>query len=228
MFFAQTIKSRAEGKALIGVAVSWKPCRPWLFAGLFIIYNKGEFTVKHKGTKKIETKRLILRRFTVKDAEQMFDNWASDDTVTRFLTWSSHENVEVTRGLLAEWEKCYQSDSFYTWCIELKDTSEVIGSIAAASVIEVIDAVEMGYCMGKEYWNRGIMTEALGAVIDFFFREVEVNRIAASHHVDNKASGRVMQKCGLKHEGTLRQAGKTWREICDIELYAIIRNDYVK
>lgn len=180
--------------------------------------------MNHKGTQKIETERLILRRFKVSDAPHMFNNWANDSEVTKYLTWQPHENVQFTEKLLADWIENYNNDKSYNWCIELKETSQPIGSIAAVMVLEKINIVEIGYCMGKEYWSKGIMSEALNAIIDFFFKSVNVNRVQAKHDTNNPASGRVMAKCGMNYEGTLIQAGLNQQGLCDVCLYAIINN----
>lgn len=182
--------------------------------------------MNHKGTQIIETKRLILRKFKVSDAQQMFDNWANDSEVTKYLTWPSHGNIKVTKELLSDWVQNYQNNSYYNWCIEFKETAQAIGSIGAVKVLEYINSVSIGYCISKEYWSKGIMTEALGAIIKFFFDEVYVNRISATHDTNNPASGRVMAKCGMKYEGTFVQAACNQQGICDIAVYGLVKRDY--
>ena len=88
--------------------------------------------MKHCGTQTLETKRLILRRFTVRDADAMYTNWASDPEVTRYLTWPAHAGVETSRAVLADWTAAYAQESCYQWAIVLKDRAdEPIGSIGA-------------------------------------------------------------------------------------------------
>ena len=70
------------------------------------------------GTQRIETHRLVLRPFTVDDAEDMFTNWASDPEVTRFLTWPPHQNVDGTRWLLGQWTSHYDDGAYFQWAIE--------------------------------------------------------------------------------------------------------------
>ncbi len=182
--------------------------------------------MKHKGTKEIETERLILRPFRVSDAEQMFFNWASDGEVAKYLTWPPHGNAGFTKKLLEDWVKQYENDSYYQWCIELKENSQAIGSISVVEVFDSIDAVEIGYCIGKKYWGKGITSEALSSLVSFFFNEVNANRIMAYHDTDNPASGRVMEKCGLKYEGTLIQSARNQQGICDIAVYGLVKRDY--
>lgn len=179
----------------------------------------------HKGTKTIETERLILRRYTIGDAEEMYNNWASDPEVTKFLTWPTHTSVEVTKKVLTDWIARYENPAFYNWVIELKESGKIIGNIAAVKVNEACKAADIGYCMGKAWWGQGIMPEALKAVIDYFFSEIGFNRIAATHDVNNPKSGRVMDKAGMKTEGILRAAGKNNQGICDEVWHAILKSD---
>ena len=69
----------------------------------------------HKGTQTFQTERLILRKFTINDSQNMYDNWASNPNVTRYMTWGVHDSVETTQGLLNEWVKCYDKDNFYQY-----------------------------------------------------------------------------------------------------------------
>lgn len=182
--------------------------------------------MKHLGTKTIQTKRLILRKFTIDDAVNMYKNWASDDEVTKFLTWPTHKDIEVSKSIIKLWVKETELEKNYQWCIELKDTKEAIGSICVANIFENIEAVEIGYCIGKTYWNQGIMSEAFKALIDFFFQEVEVNRIEARHDTNNPGSGKVMSKCGLKLEGIRREGGINNTGICDVAFHSILKKDW--
>ena len=178
--------------------------------------------MQHLGTITLETPRLLLRRFTLDDAEDMFRNWASDDEVTVFLRWPSHQSVVVTRQVVAKWVDDYDNEKNYQWCIELKETGQAIGSIGVVEINERVDGAEIGYVIGRAYWHQGITSEALAAVIDFLFRKVGFNRIEAHHDPHNPNSGKVMQKCGLKYEGTLIQASRNNRGICDSAVYGII------
>ncbi len=182
--------------------------------------------VTHKGTQTLETPRLTLRRATLEDAKPMFRNWASDPEVTKFLTWPPHESMEVTQRLLAGWIAEYEKDDYYHWMIILKDLDEPIGSIIARGYDERIESIEIGYCIGRQWWHKGIMTEALNVVVEFLFTQVCLNRIESRHDPNNPHSGDVMQKCGMRYEGTGRQADKNNQGICDAAYYAILRSDW--
>lgn len=182
--------------------------------------------MKNSGTQRIETDRLILRRYVIEDADAMYKNWASDSEVTKFLTWQPHSSVEVSRGIIENWLKEYSDEKYYQWAIVLKDNgNEPIGDISVVHMKEDISMVHIGYCLGRAWWRRGIMSEALKAVMDFMFDTVEVNRVESRHDPMNPNSGKVMQKCGMKYEGTLRSADRNNQGICDACYYALLRSE---
>jgi len=113
--------------------------------------------MNHSGTKRIETERLILRRFVIEDAETMYRNWASEDEVTKFLTWPTHESVEVTKIVLNNWIDCYKNPDFYNWGIEIKENGELVGNISVVGIKENTKAALIGYCMGTKWWGQEIM-----------------------------------------------------------------------
>ena len=180
--------------------------------------------MKHCGTQTIETERLRLRPFSIDDAEAMYNNWASDPEVTKFLTWPAHKNVAVSTAVLESWVSSYSQKNYYQWAIVLKEHgSDPIGSIAAVSMNDDIDMIHIGYCLGKTWWHQGIMSEALKAVMDFFFDTVEANRIESRHDPNNPHSGLVMKKCGMKYEGTMRSSDRNNQGICDACWYALLK-----
>lgn len=182
--------------------------------------------MEQKGTVRLETGRLILRRFTPQDAGPMFINWASDPEVTCFLTWPPHRDVQVTEQIIAEWCKGYQTPDLYLWAIELKEAGEVIGNISAVRMDERTGSATIGYCLGKAWWGQGIMSEALREVIRFFFEEVGASCVNACHDPRNPASGKVMRRCGMSYEGTWRAGGINNLGICDESWYSILRREY--
>lgn len=184
--------------------------------------------MNHKGTKTIETKRLILRAFKIEDAELMFRNWASDTEVTKFLSWATHENTDITKQVIQSWIDENSNCKSYQWAIELKEIHEPIGSISAMKIDDRTKSATIGYCIGRNWWNQGIMTEALQAVTAFFFDEVDMNCINACHDPRNPSSGKVMIKCGMTYEGTWRAGGINNQGICDESWYSILKEEYQK
>lgn len=181
--------------------------------------------MQNRGTKTLETDRLILRRFRQEDAERMFQNWASDPEVAEFLTWSPHADINVTKALLCDWINRYPNLSYYNWVMELKDGEEIIGNISVVKLDEKIEAAEIGYCMGKAWWGQAFMPEALKAVTAFLFDEVGLNRVAACHDSNNPKSGRVMVKAGMKLEGVLRASGRNRYGLYDKVWYSILKDE---
>ena len=180
--------------------------------------------LKHNGTRTIETERLILRQARMEDAEPMFRNWANDPEVTRYLTWPTHGSVDVTKKVIASWIAGYEKTDYYQWMIVLKQTGEPIGSIMANTVGRAQSA-HIGYCIGKPWWHQGIMSETLKAVMDYLFEEVGFHRVESLHDPNNPHSGNVMKKCGMKYEGTLRQADRNNQGICDACYYGLLANE---
>ena len=182
--------------------------------------------MEHKGTKTIETERLILRAFRAEDAEAMFRNWASDPEVTKFLTWPAHGDVSVTRHVLADWVGRYGESSYYQWAIELKEIREPIGSISIVKSSDETESATIGYCIGRRFWGQGITAEALEAVMAYLFEEVGMNCVNACHDPRNPNSGKVMQKCGMALEGTWRAGGINNQGRCDERWYSILKAEY--
>ena len=179
----------------------------------------------HKGTQTIETPRLILRRAVREDAQPMFRNWASDPEVTKFLTWPTYEKGDTAYQILDLWVSEYAKPDFYQWMIVPKELGEPIGSISVVRQNDRVEEAEIGYCIGRQWWHRGIVTEALSAVIEYLFTEVGMNRVAARHDPNNPHSGGVMKKCGMTYEGTTWAADRNNQGICDAAHYAILRSD---
>ena len=181
--------------------------------------------MRHLGTNVVETPRLVLRPFVREDAQAMFDNWASDPAVTKFLSWPTYRSVEDAHSILNVWLESYGKPDFYQWAIVLKELNQPIGSIGVVNSDDRVDMVEIGYCIGRNWWGRGIMPEALSAVMVYLFDEVGMQRIEAGHDPDNPASGAVLRKCGLEYEGTLRRRIRSNRGITDVAWYSILKEE---
>lgn len=179
--------------------------------------------MRHLGTKQIQTPRLVLRRFQIGDASKMYEDWASDEEVTRYLTWAAHGSQEETESILKSWVEGYGEADRYLWCIEWKETAEPIGSIGVTKLIEQARLVELGYFISRRFWNQGVATEAVQAVMDFFFDEVGVNRVESRHDPRNPYSGKVMEACGMHYEGTRVEADYNNSGICDEVLYGLTK-----
>ena len=173
----------------------------------------------------LNTPRLRLRRLPMRDAADIYRYSRSRD-VARYVLWEAHHSIGDSRAYLRYMLRRYRNREPASWGIEYVQTGEVIGTIGFMWIQGDNAAAEVGYSLAREYWNKGIMTEALKAVIDYGFGRMNLNRIEAQHETGNPASGAVMRKCGMVHEGTLRQRLFNKGKYVDVELYAILRRDY--
>lgn len=179
------------------------------------------------GTRTLVTERLVLRKLTYNDAEDVFTNWASDGVVTKFLNWQEHENISVTHDYIASLSEQYNNPETYVWEIELKKIGKVIGSISAICN-QKLQSATISYCIGRPWWNQKITREALNTLIAFFMEEVGVNRIESCHDSRNVAAGKVLLSSGFQLEGTFRQSYYGKQGIGDVSWSAIVREDYLR
>lgn len=189
-------------------------------------WPKGGIGLNHIGTRTLETKRLILRRFVMEDAEDAFRNWFSDPEVPRFMRWQVHTDVAQTMEYLAQVIAGYEKPEFYRWAIAVKPGNRPVGAIAFFVANEWDCVAEVAYALGRQHWNRGIATEAMRRVLAYAFEEVGVNRMETYHSIRNPASGKVMQKAGMRCEGHARQKYKSKDGFEDCDLYAILADDW--
>lgn len=181
----------------------------------------------HTGTIPLHTSRLLLRPFCCEDAQAMFENWASREEVTYYTPWPPYSSVEKVRERIEQWQAQYENPAVYHWVVVCKENGQAIGSVSVQALREKHLSCEIGYCLGNDYWNRGIMTEALQAVLQLLFGTVGMHRVQALHHLNNPASERVMEKAGMQFEGVLRDFGQyadgTWYSLC---VHSILRQEW--
>lgn len=152
----------------------------------------------------MQTDRLILRRWTEDDATELY-KYASDPDVGPRAGWPVHESIEYSKDII---RKFFSNDC--TWAIVLKSTGEPIGCIGyytyATSNISIGENdCEVGYWIGKPYWNQGLCTEALRLMLDYCINVKHFDNIWADHFTGNPASGRVMEKCGFQDTGMINR-----------------------
>lgn len=151
----------------------------------------------------IRTRRLRLRRPSVRDARTIFESYATDEQVTRYLAWRPHRSVDDTREFLSQQETAWETGIGHrSWVIERAGDGRLLGMIGADVGPR---GVNVGYVLARAYWGQGYMTEALRAVCDAALADPSIHRVSAFCDVDNGASARVMQKAGMQYEGTLRR-----------------------
>ena len=151
----------------------------------------------------LDTPRLRIRKLVEEDAQVLFDRWAQDPEVTRFLPWSpdisSEDVLAHARRCVASWE----DGSSFAWILENRESGEVVGRIAAYLSGYM---AELTYLMARDSWGRGFMVEAVDAVSGWLLSQPAIYRIWAVVDTENLASARVLEKASFAREGTLRRS----------------------
>ena len=172
----------------------------------------------------VETERLVLRPVTLDDAKAMFE-YASDRENTRY-TFSTNQSLEETRNNIAQF---YLANPLGRWGIELKSNGQFIGTIDLHKIDTVLKKAAIGYIINKKYWNQGLTTEANRAVIELAFEKIGMNKLTALHDKDNPASGKVMEKSGMRfshEEPYARMDKKEPERIVTRVHYVLTKEDY--
>ena len=173
----------------------------------------------------VETPRLLLRRMTMRDARDIYA-YSQDEEVARHVLWTAHRSIWETKAYIRWVIQQYRCGEPSSWCIVEKASGRVIGTIGFMSYQGDNATVELGYSLARSHWNQGLMTEALSAVLAECFQVLKLHRVEAQHFSANPASGRVMAKCGMTHEGSLRRRTCNKGVFMEVEMWAILRTDW--
>lgn len=173
----------------------------------------------------LETERLLLRKMSQSDAEDMFE-YAKEADLTKYLTWYPHPSLEYTKEYLGYIVTRYKAGDFFDWAVTLKETGKMIGSCGFTRFDTANDSAELGYVINPDYKGRGIATEALLAVLQFGFESLLLNRAESKFIEGNDASRRVMEKAGMRYEGMGRQSMKIKGEYKNIGVCGILRDEF--
>ncbi|MBQ8536132.1 MAG: GNAT family N-acetyltransferase [Clostridia bacterium] len=163
----------------------------------------------------------------IRDAGDIY-HYSKDPQVAQHVLWDAHESIHQTRAYIRYVLRQYKNGEPSSFAIEEKASHRVIGTIGYMWLNQENRSGEVGYSLSRAHWNRGYMTEALKAVIDFGFEVLLLNRIEAQHETANPASGRVMAKAGMQKEGVLRSRIFNKGKYVDVALYAILHDQWVK
>lgn len=178
--------------------------------------------LNHQGTQPLKTGRLLLRRITPGDAAAVY-RWMRDPEVCKYERWSPHPSREYSAGYIRA-VFCYDDLKTYQWGIERE--GELIGSVSVVNVDDGDEKAVLGYCLRRSEWSKGYMTEAVSAVLRYMFETVGLNRMEASHSVNNPASGRVLEKCGFTLEGFCKDYYRCNAGWQDSRIYGLTRRDW--
>jgi RimJ/RimL family protein N-acetyltransferase len=169
---------------------------------------------------RLETERLVLRRFRLEDAPEV-QRLAGAREVAAGTMEIPHPYPD---GAAEAWISRTESDS-RTFAVERREDGALVGAIGLRIEPEH-DRGELGYWVGVPYWGRGYATDAARAVVRYGFEVEGLNRIYAFHFSNNPASGRVLEKAGMRHEGVRRRHTLKRGEYLDSECYAILRGEW--
>lgn len=175
----------------------------------------------------LETKRLIIRPYNLKDSKRI-QLLAGDKEIARTTLLIPHPYGD---GEAEKWISThkpeFEAQKSANFAIISKEENQLIGGIGLILSLPH-ERAEMGYWVGKDFWNQGFTTEAAKAVLDYGFEVFNLNRIQAHHFHNNPSSGKVLQKIGMSYEGRQPEYIKKWGEFLDILMYGILRKDWEK
>lgn len=187
--------------------------------------------LNHRGTIELKTERLILRKVKLDDTKDIYNKLATDEKIIDILSWNDNPSIEFTKKMVENiLEEYTTKKAIYKWIIEEKNTNQIVGMILMDTFNEERVVAEIDYCIASNFRGNGYATEALKKVIEYLIFEVGFFRIEAVHNMNNEASGKVMQKAGMKYEGTLRGRAISLNEDGnpdDLKMYAIIKTDLI-
>lgn len=160
-----------------------------------------EQPVRQTLPQEIDTPRMRLRRASVRDAETVYRTYACDPDVTRYVLFRPDQTLQDVRQFLEKTGEAWDAGTGATWAITLKATGDLIGMID----LRLEADANLGYVLARQFWNRGLTTEAVRAVIACAFGLPDIHRVWAVCEVNNTASARVMEKAGMVCEGRLER-----------------------
>ncbi|MHC4449371.1 MAG: GNAT family N-acetyltransferase [Planctomycetota bacterium] len=174
---------------------------------------------------RLETDRLILRGFELADAADV-QRLAGEFAVADTTGTIPHPYPDgVAEHWIATHADAFARGEGVSFAVTIADSGELIGSMSLMRISKRHASAELGFWIGKPFWNRGFCTEAAEAVVRYGFAELGLNRIDARHFSRIPASGAVLRRIGMQREGLARQALCRWEKFEDTELYARLRSD---
>lgn len=175
----------------------------------------------------LTTERLTLCKIIPEHAADMYE-YSCDSEVTRYLTWSPHSSLKETERYIKLLQRKYEDGTFNDWGLIFKETGKFIGTCGYTSFDKTENKGEVGYVLAKDFWGKGLAAEAVKAVMQFGFETFGLDSFCAKHMEGNDASGRVMQKCGMKFEAMYRHSMFIKGEFKNIVVYNITRDEFYK
>lgn len=174
----------------------------------------------------LETERLLLRKITLEDVEDMY-YYGSNEEVSKYVTWDTHKTLSATKEYIEFVLTQYKNKKIAPWGIEYKQNRKFIGTIDFVSWQLKHSIAEIGYVISQDYWKMGIATEAVNEVIKLGFNNMDLVRIQARCDVENIGSARVMEKVGMSFEGIIRKGILVKGKHRDLKMYSILKEEFL-
>ena len=175
----------------------------------------------------LETERLILRKITPDDSEDMYE-YSKCPEVTKYLTWNIHTGPKQTAAYIRLLQKKYAEGVFWDFGVEYKENGKFIGTCGFSSFDKDKNSGEIGYVLSPEYWGMGLAKEACTSVMNFGFTTFDLDKIFARFIEGNLSSERVMQKLNMKHEATYKNSFFIKNSYKTVVEYSISKEDFYK
>ncbi|GBD91270.1 ribosomal-protein-serine acetyltransferase [bacterium BMS3Abin04] len=173
----------------------------------------------------LETERLILRKFTYDDLNDISE-YASNPEITKYVQWEAHRSKTETLEFLNIVVEMYIKHRPAPWGIELKEEKKIIGTIGFTKIFPEEFSCEVGYTLSQNYWNRGLMTEALKKILEYGFDVMDLNSIIAHCIVENEQSAKVLLKSGMNYVKTVKGNLMVKGNMVDVKLFSLSKKEF--
>ncbi|HET7656666.1 MAG TPA: GNAT family protein [Bacillales bacterium] len=175
----------------------------------------------------LETERLILRKLTMDDAEDLFE-YSSEPEVSKYLPWETHRTIGDSKEFISMVLELYETGQLAPWGIMLKENEKLVGTIDFVHWLPKHHRAEISFVLSKKFWGNGYILEATRRLLCFGFEQMELQKIEALSMIENVQSQRVLQKLGMRFEGVLRNHWWVKDRFRDIVQYSILKKEFME
>ncbi len=186
-----------------------------------------DFSAIFRRLPRVETQRLILRPLEMADAEAVFA-YAKDPEVARYLSWQPHRSIDDARQFISRTLSRYAQGQPASWGLEHKADGRLIGTAGFVNFLPRVSSAEIGYVLSPAYWGQGFASEAVREIIRFGLAELGLERIEARCRVENLASQRLLDRCGMSFERVVEPGPLLAGQMEPFRLYSVARANVKK
>lgn len=177
----------------------------------------------------LESDELILKQVECKDVDDLFEI-LTNKSLFKYRPGNPLKSLDAVKNVIGHYERDFNKrKTIFLGIYYKKADNKLVGIAEIFDFDDKASRVEVGYTVNDNFWGKGIATNTTKMMLDFLFNRIDVNSIQATPMSLNKKSSNVLERCGFKHEGTLRQV-KYWTGvgIVDLEMYSILKTDYIR